>query len=293
METMSNTILEVNNITKIYPTFKLDDVSFTASEGRIVGFIGRNGAGKTTTMKAIYGLLELDSGSIIFDGKTVKKDEQSIKNEIGLLFGGIDYYPNQKIKVLTSVTKRFYENWDEELYRKWLKYFELDEEKKIKELSNGMKVKYGLAVALSHGAKLLILDEPTSGLDPVSRDEVLDCFMKIAKNKGATILFSTHVISDLEKCADDIVYIQKGKIVKACSSREFKEGYLKIEGDPTKLSPLEKDKIGHYREHDGKFSGTIPSEYKTTFEGFTLSESSLEDIMLYIERGVEDEESPF
>lgn len=290
---MSNTILELEGVTKIYPTFKLDNVSFHADEGRIVGFIGRNGAGKTTTMKAIYGLLEIDGGTIVFDGKTVKKDEQSIKNDIGLLFGGIDYYPNQKVKVLTSVTKRFYKSWDEELYRKWLKYFDIDENKRIKELSNGMKVKYGLAIALSHGAKLLILDEPTSGLDPVSRDEVLDCFMKIARNKGTTILFSTHVISDLEKCADDVVYIQKGKIVKATTSKEFKEGYLKVEGDPTTLTAQQKEMIGHYREHDGKYVGTIPAEYRSSFANQTLSESNLEDIMLYIERGVEDEESPF
>ncbi len=244
-------------------------------------------------MKAIYGLIEIDEGSIIFNGKSVKKDEMDIKNDIGLLFGGIDYYPGTKIKTLTSVTKTFYSNWDEELYRKWLKYFELDEEKKVKELSNGMKVKYGLAVALSHGAKLLILDEPTSGLDPVSRDEVLDCFMKIAKSKGTTIIFSTHVISDLEKCADDIVYIQKGKIVAASTSEEFKKGYLKVEGEDKDLPLNLKDKIGHYREHNGKFAGTIPAEYKADFTNYTVSEASLEDIMLYIERGAEDEESPF
>ncbi|MCQ2797398.1 MAG: ABC transporter ATP-binding protein [Bacilli bacterium] len=290
---MSNTVLELIDVTKRYASFTLDHVSFHADEGRIIGFIGRNGAGKTTTMKAIYGLIEIDEGSIILDGKSVKKDEQDIKNDIGLLFGGIDYYPNQKVKTLTSVTKSFYSNWDEALYRKWLKYFELDEEKRIKELSNGMKVKYGLAVALSHGAKLLILDEPTSGLDPVSRDEVLDCFMKIAKMKGTTIIFSTHVISDLEKCADDIVYIQKGKIVKAATAEEFKSGYLKVEGEVNSLTSSLKDKIGHYREHGNKFAGTIPAEYKNDFASYDVTEASLEDIMLFIERGVEDEESPF
>src|SRR5574344_467242 len=203
-------ILKVENISKKYPSFSLKNINFSLNKGRIVGFIGRNGAGKTTTLKCIYGLVSPSSGEVYFEGNKIEDHEGEIKNEIGLLFGGIDYFPTKKLKTLTSVSSRFYASWDQEQYEKLMKYFNLDENKKLKELSNGMRVKYGLTMALSHHAKVLLLDESTSGLEPVSRDEILDIFLKIVKRNETSILFSTHVISDLEKCADDIVYIKDG-----------------------------------------------------------------------------------
>lgn len=289
---MNDYILEVNSINKKYPTFTLDNVSFKMKKGKIMGFIGRNGAGKTTTLKAIYNLIKLDDGEVIFDNENILDDEEKIKNEIGLLFGGISFYVNKKVKVLTDVTKRFYKNFEDEIYNKWIKYFDIDENKKIKELSNGMKVKYNLALALSHNAKLLLLDEPTSGLDPVSRDEILDCFLDIVTKNDASILFSTHVISDLDKIADDITYIKEGKIIYTGDIDEFKDNYLKVNGDVSSLNNDLKSKIGHCRERKNEFEGIIKKEDKELFKDYKLSFCSLEEIMLFIERGDENEKAP-
>jgi len=290
---MPETILEVCNLNKQYTNFALKNVSFDLKEGTIYGFIGRNGAGKTTTLKCIYNLVHSDSGDILYQGEKFQSVEVKAKNEIGLLFGGVDFYPNQKAKTIAKVTATFYDSWDQELYLKLLKFFDLNQEKKIKQLSNGMKVKFGLTLALSHGAKVLLLDEPTSGLDPVSRDEVLDCFMKICELKKTTILFSTHVISDLDKCADEIIYIKQGEIYQNSTVSKFKSDYLHIEGSADSLNGINKDNIGRLFIHQGKFSGIILKKQQNDFAQFALREPTLEELMLYIERGHENEETPF
>lgn len=213
-------ILSINNITKEYPGFKLDDVSFDVAKGTIMGLIGRNGAGKSTTMKAILNMIHTDSGSVSYSGMDMKDHEREIKKRIGFAGGEVDYYKKKRIKDILAITKQFYENWDDKTCNKYMKMFSLDENKTPSELSSGMKVKLNLVVALSHGAELLILDEPTSGLDPVSRDELLEIF-KYLKKQGTTILFSTHITSDIEKCADDITYIRGGKIIYTGSISDF------------------------------------------------------------------------
>ena len=213
-------ILNINNITKEYPGFKLNNVSFQVAKGTIMGFIGRNGAGKSTTLKAILNMVHADDGSVSYFDLDMKDHESKIKQRIGFAGGEVDYYKKKKIKDIIGTTRRFYENWDDEACRKYMKMFSIDESKTPSELSSGMKVKLNLVMALSHRAELLILDEPTSGLDPVSRDELLEIF-KFLKKQGVTILFSTHIISDLEKCADDITYIRNGKIIYTGSVSEF------------------------------------------------------------------------
>jgi len=212
--------LEIAGLCKEYPKFKLKSVSFSVNEGEICGFVGRNGAGKSTTLKSLLGLVHPSAGSVRFFGLDVKEHENRIKQAIGFSGGAVDYYKRKKIKDIVSVTKTFYETWDDGRYKDLLEKFELDEEKTPSELSEGMKVKLNLALALSHRARLLILDEPTSGLDPFSRAEILDLFRDLAKENVA-ILFSTHIISDLEKCADRIVFIRKGEIVAAEEKRDF------------------------------------------------------------------------
>lgn len=216
-------ILSVNNINKEYPGFSLKDVSFGVEEGTIMGFVGRNGAGKTTTLKSIINIVHMNSGSVEFFGMDMRGKETEIKQRIGYTGGAVEYYKKKKIKDLLSITKRFYENWDDEVCSKYLKLFDLDENKAPSQLSAGMKVKLNLAMALSHGAELLILDEPTSGLDPVSRDELLEIF-KYLKSQGVAILFSTHITSDLDKCADDITYIRDGRIIYTGSVESFTDG---------------------------------------------------------------------
>lgn len=217
-------VIEVNNLTKKYPSFLLDNVSFSIEKSHICGFIGRNGAGKTTTIKSILNLVHADSGAVKCFGKSFLENEAEIKQKIGYSTGAVNYYPRKKIKDIVAVTKSFYPEWDENAYRKYLEIFELDENKTPRELSEGMKVKFNLLLALSHNAELLILDEPTSGLDPFSRDDLLEIF-KVLKENGVAILFSTHIVSDLEKCADDIVYIRKGKIYASMPKADFQNKY--------------------------------------------------------------------
>lgn len=216
-----NTLIEIEKLCKSYPGFSLENVTFNLTPGRIMGFIGKNGAGKSTTLKTILNMVHPDSGTVRMFGKDYYINEKECKEQIGVVFGGIDFYPLKKLASITAVTKRFYSNWDDEDYRKYIKLFSLDESKKFKELSSGMKVKYLLALALSHHAQLLILDEPTSGLDPVSRDELLHIFKRIVKDGNRSVLFSTHITSDLDRCADDITYIQNGNIIRSCDKESF------------------------------------------------------------------------
>lgn len=213
-------IAEVRNLVKRYPSFELSEVSFCLDSGRITGFIGRNGAGKTTTIKAMLNLIHLDGGTVSFFGKPLAGNEAEIKKLIGYSTGTVSWYPRKKIRDIVDIVKRFYETWDEEIYRRYLDLFGLDETKTPLELSEGMKVKLNLLLALSHRCKVLILDEPTSGLDPFSRNEILEIFSKL-KKEGVSVFFSTHIISDIEKCADDIVYISKGKIGAAMPLEDF------------------------------------------------------------------------
>lgn len=216
-------ILEVNGITKEYPGFQLQNVSFDVEAGTIMGFIGRNGAGKTTTLKSMMNMVHITQGHVTFFGLDMAENERAIKQRIGYAGGAVEYYKKKKIRKLLDITKRFYEHWDDTVCRRYLELFSLDENKTPSELSEGMKVKLSLVIALSHGAELLILDEPTSGLDPVSRAELLEIF-KHLKRQGVSILFSTHITSDLDQCADDITYIREGKIVYTGTMAGFTNG---------------------------------------------------------------------
>ena len=216
--------VETEDTTRSYPAFELDRISFSLEAGRIIGFIGRNGAGKTTTIKSMLNLVHPDGGEIEYFGLPLKGNEAAIKKRIGYSTGTINWYPRKKIREIATVMKDFYDSWDGRLYRQYLALFDLNEDKAAIELSEGMKVKCNLLFALSHGAEALILDEPTSGLDPFSRDELLELFEKI-RDTGVAIFFSTHIITDIEKCADDIVYISKGKIVAAMPKEGFMEKF--------------------------------------------------------------------
>ncbi len=216
--------VEVKNLCKTYPTFVLKSVSFSLDSGEITGFIGRNGAGKTTTIKSMLGLVSADSGTVLYFGMPFSGNEAEMKQRIGYSTGAVNYYPKKKIKDLVAVTRMFYTHWDDAAYREYLELFGLDEEKCPAELSEGMRVKCNLLLALSHGAEVLVLDEPTSGLDPFSREELLELFGKL-KARGITILFSTHITSDLEKCADKIVYIRNGTIVADGAKSDFKQKF--------------------------------------------------------------------
>ena len=235
-------VLCVQNLCKRYPGFALENVSFSLDSNRIMGLIGKNGAGKSTTLKSILRMVSPESGKVEIFQKDFSQCEKACKQRMGVVFGGIDFYPLKKLSAITAVTRTFYTDWDQEQYQKYIKRFTLDERKKFKELSNGMKVKYLLALALSHHAELLILDEPTSGLDPVSREELLHIFRQIVKNENCSILFSTHITSDLDKCADDITYIQNGRVLKSADKGTFLRSFEQLK-TPEDIGPLTLEEI--------------------------------------------------
>ena len=218
-------LVEVVGLCKHYPEFTLSDVSFSVEAGSITGFIGRNGAGKSTTLKCLEGSVHPDGGSIAYFGSPFAGHESEAKRRIGFELGGADFYRTKRVAQIAQVTRRFYDNWDEASSAKYCKLFNIDQGKRVKELSQGMRVKFTLALALSHRSQLLVLDEPTSGLDPASREEVLDIFLTLARQQGTGVLFSTHITSDLDKCADSIVYIDNGRIVGSGGLQGFKETY--------------------------------------------------------------------
>lgn len=230
-------LLKIEGLCKRYPGFALEDVSFSLAAGRIMGLIGKNGAGKSTTLKAALNMVSPQSGSVTIFGQDFYRHEKECRQRVGVVFGGIDFYPLKRLSAITAVTRRFYADWDEERYRAYLRRFSLDESRKFKELSNGMKVKYLLALALSHHAGLLILDEPTSGLDPVSREELTRIFRHIVKTEGCAILFSTHITSDLDRCADDITYIQNGRVLQSADRETFLRSFDHLK-TPEDTGPL-------------------------------------------------------
>ena len=232
--------LEVSGLCKCYPAFTLRPASFSVPQGAVMGFIGRNGAGKSTTLKSILGLVHPNGGQVRFFGKDFASHEQYVKENIGVVLGGIDFYPKKKVETITEVTRRFYRCWDEEKYRHYLKLFSIDEKKRVDQLSSGMRVKYLIALALSHDAKLLILDEPTSGLDPVSRDDLTALFSAVVADGTRSILFSTHITSDLEKCATHITYIRDGEILCSDEKTAFLASFdhLRQEGETLTLEEI-------------------------------------------------------
>lgn len=278
-------VLDVKGLSKKYPSFELKDVCFYLEKGKITGFIGRNGAGKSTTLKSLLNFVHPDKGEVEFFGYKFSGNEERIKQKIGFVSGGVDYYTAKKLKVISDITKRFYSEWDDSAYNHFMKLFALDENKTPAALSAGMKVKYALVLALSHNAELLILDEPTSGLDPVSRDELLDIFIELCES-GKTILFSTHITTDLDKCADNIIYIKGGKIIDESPITDF-VGKYRLVGLETKCddAALSDQLIGLKREKIG-YSAIVTVETADKYkDSFTfVREADLEAIMVHMEK---------
>lgn len=280
-------ILRIEGLCKRYPEFQLKDVSFSMREGTIMGFIGRNGAGKTTTLKALLHLVHPDAGSVTLFGMDMDRDEQRIRQQLGFVSGGLSYYPRKKLVQIAEATRRFYPSWDEKMYRSCLARFHLSEDKRISELSEGMKVKLQLALAMSHGARLLILDEPTSGLDPVSRDDLLELLRTLCEKDGVSILFSTHITSDLDTCADDVTYLQNGTLAASCKLAAFTAPWKKLTGQQSALTPELRDRLRGLRVHKGVFEALCPSSAPCP-AGCREEGADLQTVMVYLEREVEE-----
>ena len=276
--------LEVKGLTKVYPEFTLDKVSFCVPQGHISGLIGRNGAGKSTTIKGILRLIAAEGDVAVFGGDIIK-DEMAVKQMIGYVGGGFRYYPMNTLAAIRKAYAPFYPTWNQDKYKKFLAQFGLSERKKVKELSEGMKVKFALALALSHEAKLLIMDEPTSGLDPLSREEFCDIILQLVREEGVSVLFSTHITSDLMRIADDIVYISRGKILAACPLNELL-GKYKLAHFSSLADATAANAIGVKLVKDG-YEGLLSCDTQR-LNGVTLSDATIDNIIVHLEKANEE-----
>ena len=277
--------LEVKGLTKVYPEFTLDKVSFCVPQGHIVGLIGRNGAGKSTTIKGILQLIATEGDVAVF-GRDIIKDEMAVKQMIGYVGGGFRYYPMNTLAAIRKAYSPFYPTWNQGKYERLLAQFDLSERKKVKELSEGMKIKFALALALSHGAKLLIMDEPTSGLDPLSREEFCDIVLQLVREEGVSVLFSTHITSDLMRIADDIVYISQGKILAACPLKELLDKY-KLAHFSSLADATAAKAIGVKAVKEG-YEGLLPRDIKISASA-AATDATIDNIIVHLEKANEGE----
>lgn len=281
-----NNVLEVQNLNKAYDTFSLKDVSFNVPKGYIMGFIGPNGAGKTTTIKSILGITSYQSGEINLFGMNNKKNVSRINEHIGVVMDSPFYADDWTSADVERAVSPFYSSWNKEKYADILKRFNIDKKKKVKELSRGMKVKLMSAVALSHDAEFLILDEPTSGLDPVARDEFCDMLGEFVTDENKSVLFSTHIISDLDKIADYITFILDGQIVFSGLKDDLLEKYVRVMGGVDEISPEQKKLIVGLREHATGFEGMAETANIGKLpKDLAIEPITLEEIIIFMNKG--------
>lgn len=284
-----NNMLEVTALSKSYTDFTLDNITFRLPEGFIMGLIGPNGSGKTTTIKSILNMIEPDSGDISVFGKGHIEQEQEIKRDIGVVFDNSYFVDEWDMADVEKAYSLFYAGWNSETYWSMLSKFRITKEKRVKELSKGMQMKLMLACAFSYDAKLLILDEPTSGLDPVSRDELLEILSGYIEDGRHSVLFSTHITSDLEKIADYITYINLGKMIFTGSKEDFVEGYRIVSGDKKALTPdLENRLIGIRTFATGYEALIRTQDIQEDMQADAL-QATIDDIVVFVSRQAEKE----
>lgn len=283
-----NSILEVKNLRKEYKDFTLKDVSFNLEKGYIMGFIGPNGAGKSTTIKLIMNLIRKNSGTIKIFGRDNILHEREVKEKIGFVYDENYFYEEVTLEEMKRIIAPFYKQWDNKAYDKYIKEFNLPSKKKIKELSKGMKMKFSLAIALSHNAELILMDEPTSGLDPVFRSEMLDILYSIMQDENKGVFFSTHITTDLEKIADYITFIKDGEIIFSELKDSIMENYGLVKGGCELLDGDTKKEFIGIRENSFGFEGLTSNalKVKKLFKNNVLIEKpSLDDILVYTVKG--------
>jgi len=277
-------ILEVSGLEKQYKNFKLHNVSFSIPEGTVMGLIGENGAGKSTVINMIIGAVIKDEGMISLFGKDSKNFDYTLRNDIGIVLAGCGFPEELCAKDANRILKSIYFNWNESEFFRLLSKFNLEEKKKIKDYSTGMKMKFELAVALSHKAKLLILDEITNGLDPMARNEILDILLDFIQDETCSVLISSHIIGDLEKICDYITFLHKGKLIFSEEKDMLLEKYAVVNIDEHKLSELNEEAIVAIDKT--RFSSKALVIKDMVPREFDAEKTSIEDIMLfYMKRG--------
>lgn len=284
---MTNAI-EIKNLIKKHDSkFQLGEINLDIPSGVIIGLIGENGAGKTTLIKSILNILKIDSGNIKIFNKDYIKEENGIKEEIGIVLDDMFFPEILYVKDIHSIMKDIYKNWDGDLYFRYLEEFGIHQNKQLKSLSKGMRKKLEIASALSHHPKLLILDEPTSGLDPIIRNEVLDIFLKFISDEEHTILLSTHITSDLEHIADRILFIDNGKIILEDSRDNIMDDYALMKCDIQDFEKIDKADIISYKKNPYDFTFLIKDveKNKKKYEFCVFDKITLEDLMVFMVKG--------
>ena len=280
-------VIEFRNAVKDYGDFRLDSISFAVPEGSVCGFIGQNGAGKTTTISILLDLISRDSGEVLLFGEPVDGKHSHLREDVGIVFDEMGFHEFLTPKQINTILKNSYKNWDEEAFFENLKKFSLPSNKKCGAFSRGMRMKLQIAAALSHNAKLLVMDEPTSGLDPIVRNEILQIFREYMTEENHTILLSSHITGDLEKIADEVVFIDGGKIVLAGNKDDIleKHALLKCSNEDTaKIS----ESFTVYKQ-EGSYAAEIlvndAEACRQLYPDMVIEPSTLEEIMInYINR---------
>ena len=281
---MTDNILEISNLSKSYGDFSLDNISFSLPKGYIMGLIGPNGAGKTTIIKSIMNLIMKQNGDIKIFGKDLSKFEIEIKKRIGFVYDTPNYYEHINLKQLKNTIAPFYENWDDDIFYNLVERFELPLNKKLKNFSKGMYMKSSIILALSHNAEFIIMDEPTSGLDPVVRRELLDFFKELIQDENKSILFSSHITTDIEQIAVYITYIAKGKLVFSETKDDIFERYSMVKGGNDLLNEETKKCFVAIRSNDYGFEALSDDVINTRNifgDDVIYQRATLEDIMFF------------
>ncbi|NCE66208.1 ABC transporter ATP-binding protein [Pseudoflavonifractor sp. 524-17] len=279
--------IEINHLTKDYGSFRLDDISFALPGGTILGLIGENGAGKSTTIKCILNLIRRDAGEITIFGRDNLADERAVKEEIGLVLDECPFNDNLNAAQVEAILAPAYPSWDAKCYAAYLDKFELSRKKTIKEYSRGMKMKLSIAAALSHRPRLLLLDEPTSGLDPVVRDAILDEFLNFISDEDHAILLSSHITSDLEKIADYVAYLHKGRLAVCGPKDELLASHGRLACSEEELAQVDPRFLVGARSSRFQCQALVRDreEFCRRYRGLSLDPVTLEDIMVFTVRG--------
>lgn len=275
-------LLEVKNLSKHYKTFDLKDISFTLPRGYIMGYVGPNGSGKTTTLNLITGILKCNGGQVVIDGQTCKDDVRIYREQIGYV-GDESYFPdNFTAKNIRSVLKDFYRTFSEEKFNAFLQKWNLPEKKQVKDFSRGMKVMLMFASVLARDTKLLVLDEATNGLDPVMRTEILKLLQEYVMDGSRSVIFSTHILSDLEQIADYIYFIDEGRTILHDAKDEMIENFLLVKGESGAIPPALRQELIGLEENAYGFEAILPSEKAELLgNAFLVEKPTIDNIVIH------------
>lgn len=280
--------ISIHGLCKQYPDFSLHDISFHVPAGSIVGMIGENGAGKTTCLKAALGLIKPDSGSITVLEQPVAAGTYVQNSDIGMVMEGCFFHSDFSLPDIHRIMRQLHPRWSSSRFDQLCRRFSLpmDSHKPLRKYSRGMYAKAALAAALAHNPRLLVLDEATSGLDPVARRDILDLLLEFMQNESNSVLFSSHITSDLEKTADYIVFLHKGHIVFQLAMPDLEQRYAVLRCSPQQADTLHGAHIVGTRRTAFSFEVLIDNaDHMTPPPNICMERARIDDILTFFQKG--------